>query len=358
MNITINSQTLAAELRAVNKVSPSNPAIAILGCVLIRAEGALATFYGTDGDVGLLTGCQATVASPGAIAVPLPRLLAMVERFADGDVTMALVKAGTLKVSCGRFASNLQILASDDFPHVPEVEGEAIELTGEALVGLAARVRYVVNPSSAKHVMRGVLFTAKAGTVVAVATDSKRLALAGVTTTDMRDLSTILPMKALDVACDHAHGEHVTLTVGPRNLFFACGARLVVSRALEGQFPNYDRVIPRENTAVVTFNRVDVRMAMERVTQLTEDNKVVKVEVSEGSMLMTSAASGIGAAAEQVPVDYEGPNVSFSMNGGFVTDFLEAAEQPTVVLRIKDGITGLLFEDGPSHLGVIMPVRA
>ena len=303
MNLTINSQTLAAELRAVNKVSPSNPAITILGCVLIRAEGSLATFYGTDLDVGLLTGCQATVTVPGAIAVPLPRLLAMVERFADGDVTMALVKAGTLKISCGRFASNLQVLPADDFPIVPEVEGKSVELSGEALLGLASRVTYALNTSSAKHVMRGVLFTAKAGTVVAVATDSRRLALAGVTTTDMREISVVLPAKTLAVACSCAKGEQVTVTLGERALFFACGQRLVVSRALEGQFPNYDRIIPRENTSVVTFNRVDVRMAMERVTQLTEDNKVVKVEVSEGSMLMTSAASGIGAAAEQVPVD-------------------------------------------------------
>lgn len=349
MNVVINSQTLATELRLLNRVVPSKPAIQILSHALLTADDQL-RLYATDLEVGLSSSCPAQINMPGSVAVPVAKLLALVEQFPDADVTIALDKK-QVAVSCGAFNSRLQALPADDFPQPPDVEGASCRLDGAALRQLIARTRYAINATATKFVMQGALLTLQGAVAAMVATDGKRLSLATASRSGP-DMRVIIPIKTLGMI----DGDEIEMTVGGRHLFFASGGRLLTSRMLDGNFPAYERIIPRDNTSVVTVDRGALTAALRRICVVSEGDKVY-IEIEPGRMLLTTSSAEVGSADEEVPSQYGGAALKVCINGGYVLDFLDASSAETITLAFKDANSAVLLTDGEAHVGVVMLIR-
>jgi DNA polymerase-3 subunit beta len=198
LQITVNSQALASELRLVNKVVPPKPAIAILSHVLITAEDDVVKFYATDIEIGLLTECPAKVADKGMIVLPCAKLLAMVEQFPDADVSIS-TEANKVIIRCEAFTSRIQSLSALDFPQMPSVDGTAFPLDGAAFIKVIGRTRYAISGVSSKYVLQGALLTMTEAGAALVATDSKRLALATMERESDTNYEVIFPAKTLDL---------------------------------------------------------------------------------------------------------------------------------------------------------------
>lgn len=353
MNVTVNSQVLATELRALNKVVPTKPAIAILSYALLRADDKL-HLYATDLEVGLNTECAAHVDVPGTIVLPVAKFLAMVEQFPDADVTLT-ADGDKVLVRCNAFRSKLQALPKEGFPVQPTVEGEACTLDALALRALIGKTRYAISATAAKYVLQGALLTLAGPMGTMVTTDSKRLAIAmmGRTGADQR---IVVPMKTLDLLASQSDVGDVTLTVGPRHLFFASAGRLLISRAIDGQFPKYDSIVPRDNDKLIVADRSALAAALRRVILAAEESQAVYFDITPGQLLLSSSSAEVGSADEVVPVD-TAITLKICINGSYVHDFLSVALDQTVAFKLKDEKSAMLMSDGNDHVGVVMLMR-
>ncbi len=355
MHITVNSQRLATELRLLNKIVPTKPAIAILSHVLLTANDAL-RFYATDLEIGLTTSCHATIDAPGSVALPVARLLQLVEQFPDNDVRIAL-ESGKVVVTCGVFTSRLQTMPIADFPIAPDVQGVSSTFDAAVVRRLITQTRYAVPTSSSKYILQGALLVMKDQSVAMVATDSKRLALATAHAEAGSDQRLIIPAKTLDILAGQNDDGPLELTVGDKHLFFTTNGRIVTSRTIDGEFPAYARIIPRDNEHVLTVDRNALTAMLRRVLVVAEDNRAIYMTISPDVLELSSVSMLIGSAQEAMPVEYNGPPLKVCVNGEYVRDFLDVASQSTITIALKDANSAMLLTDSDDHLAVIMLMR-
>lgn len=360
MNVTVNSQTLAAELRLLNKIAPSKPSIAILSHALFQADDRL-HMYATDLELSLGTDCAAQVDEVGEVALPIGNLLAMVEQFPDADVNVAADRTQVV-VRCGGFKSRLQALPTDDFPEMPQPDGEAITLDAKSFGYLIARTRHAVSATTTKHVLKGALLTlaeangSGSGIAAMVATDSKQLALA-TSAYSGPALSVVIPVKTLDVLVGQLDDGQVEVTLGKRHSFYAVGGRLLASRMLEGAFPKYERIIPKQNDKLIVVERQAFASALRRVKLAAGETAAVYMKMADGTMELSSSSAEVGSADESVRIAYDGPPLKICINGGFVLDFLNASSKQQVTMALKDQKSAALLTDGDDYITVIMLMR-
>ncbi len=357
MNVVVNSQLLATELRLLNKVVPQKPAIAILSHALFEADAEGFHLYATDMEVGLSTHCDGHVAEVGKVALPVAKFLALIEQFPDDDVTIA-TDGKNASVACGAFRSRLQAMPTTDFPQPPVVEGTSCVIGAAALGQMIDRTRYAVNATASMATMKGALLTLVGEVAAMVTTDSKRLAM----TTFSRvgpDVKVIVPVKTLDAIAGQLTGGDVELTLGRRHLFLTFGGRTYASRTIDGQYPAYERIVPMANDKVVVVDRLALIGALKRIILVSEENRATYFDILDtaNAIELTSQSAEVGSAAEVVAARYDGERLKICVNGQYVLDFLNAASGQTIELKLKDAKGAMLLMDGVDHLSVVMLMR-
>lgn len=348
MNITVNSQLLAAELRLLNKITPSKPTLPVMAYVRFHADERL-HLEATDLEVGLQTSCPAAVHTTGTVILPAKKLFDLVDQFPDLDVTIE-EKNKQVVVSSGSFRSRLQTLPVEEFHPLPYGEGEPSTVYG--LSTLINRTQFAIAEKSSKYVLDGALLSLD-GVAAMVATDSKRLSVATAPYSGP-PLQEIIPSKTLDILREF-EGPIACLSTD-HHLFFTAGLRTLVSRKLDGQFPGYDRIIPKGHTSRFTVGRSRLAAALRRVGVVSETNFASVFQCEGSTLTVTSQSAEVGDAIEQMPISYEGPTLRVCVNWRFVLDFLEAAQGESVTVELTDDKLPMLLTDG-DFLNVVMLMR-
>lgn len=351
MHITVNSQILAQELRAVNRVTPAKPAIPILTHVLIRAADQKAIFWSTDLEVGLSTECASTVTVPGAVALPAKRLLDMVEQFTNADVHI-VQDTTSIQIQCGGYKSRLQAMPTADFPVEPVVEGAVSVFSADALHAVIGQTKYAISDKSTKYVLDGALLSLTPTGAYMVTTDGKRLAVATMAYAGVK-WEGVLPSKTLDALTSFGEGD-IEFSCGPRHTFFRCADQRLTSRMLDGKFPAWNSMVPKSMPYKMVLARDVFTAALRRVGIVSDQGAAVTFTLSATELVMTSQSAEIGDAAETVPTRYDGPSMTCTINNTYVLDFLNAAKGDEIVVAIRDAVSPLLVSDGNTFLNVIL----
>lgn len=370
MNITLQTAALDTELSLLSKVVHTKPTIPVLSNVLFSATDSL-TLQATDLELGLISKVEASITEPGRITLPVKKLQELIKQF-SGDVN--ITTDGThVKVSSGAFKSRLQALAANDFPQLPTVEGDSAVLSAYAFRQLIDKVSYAINPEEKRFQMGGSLLSLN-GAMVMVATDGKRLSSALSAYEGPALSNTILPKKTLDVLAASTYVGDIEFSKGERHLFFQMGPRLLISRMLDGEFPNYDRIIPRLPDTIgpagekirgtigygkayeIVADRTAFASALRRVGLVSEKNQACYIEMSAGKLALSAQSAEIGSADEELPATYSGEPLKICCSWRYVLDFLEAATSPTVTMEAKNELQPLLFTD-ENLVGVVMVMR-
>jgi DNA polymerase-3 subunit beta len=356
VHLTINSQILASELRLLNRVAPIKSGVTILSHILVRADEKM-TCYATDLEIGLHTTVPAQIHAPGIVTLPAERWLAMVEQFPNADVTITVEGKHAATMRCGAFTSKLQTLPADDFPPPPPIDGTSHLLDATDLRRIIDSTRYAIAEKDGRYYLQGTLLTLTGPMGAMVATDGKQLALATMVR-EGTDARVILPGKTVEILSLQTDLRDITMTIGTRHLFFAASNRVIISRMVEGEYPNYDRIIPRTNTIKAVVDRFALSAALRRVGLAAGDTHATTFSFSaEG--LDLSASSQVGHADERVAINsYEGEPVTLWTNWKFVLNALDVSLAPTVTCMIKDARSPLLLLDGEQHVTVILPIAA
>ena len=263
----------------------------------------------------------------------------------------------------------MQTLPREDFPTLPESGGApSATLPRAALKEMVAKTQFAITGEDTRYFLNGALFVLRPETMSLVATDGHRLALVTVArdgkSKDADEVRAILPKKTLgELARLLQEGdEDIRYERGENHLFFDVGGRLLISRMIDGQFPAYERVIPKGNDKHVEFERDRLTNAVKRVALLSnERSRAVKIQIDKGKVDVTSSSPDLGEAKETLPVEYAGAPMQICFNAQYVLDFLSAVSTDAVSLDLKDEVSQAVMRpvgaDGSEYTYVIMPMR-
>ena len=368
MELVARKADLVRELQFFQQIVERKNTIPILANVLLEGSGNEVTLLATDLEVALRSRCEAAVNKAGSVTLPAKKLYEVVRALPEGDVNIETDKGGnSVKVSGGQFSSKMPTLPREDFPSLPEAGGGVkATIDGKSLAQMVSKTQFAITGEDTRFYLNGAQFVLRPDDMTFVATDGHRLALMNVKHNGAKgdEIKAILPRKTLaELGRLLAEGNNnVNYERGENHLFFEIGPRLLISRMIDGQFPAYERVVPKGNDKHVEFERDRLTQAVRRVSILSnERSRAVKMMLDKGKVEVTSSSPEFGEAREPIPVDYSGPALTICFNAQYVLDFLGVVETDVVALELKDEVSQAVMKpvgaDGYDYTYVIMPMR-
>jgi DNA polymerase-3 subunit beta len=371
MELVVRKSDLLRELQLFQGIVERKNTIPILANVLLEANGAEVRMLATDLEVGLRSKCTATVSKGGSLTLPAKKLYEIIKALPETDVRIEEDKGG-VKVAADRFDSRMQTLPREDFPTLPDAPGTiSTTLPREAVRRMIEKTQFAITGEDTRYFLNGALFILRADSMALVSTDGHRLAYIGVSREKAKGAKAddenrvILPRKTLlelgRLLAEGGEGD-VRYERGENHLFFGVGDRLLISRMIDGQFPAFERVIPKNNDKHVDFDRDRLTSAVKRVALLSnERSRAVKFQIDKGKVEIASSSPEFGEAKEVLMVDYAAAPVTICFNAQYVLDFLSVVETESVSLDFKDEMSQAVLKplgaEGYDYTYVIMPMR-
>ena len=381
MELNIRQTELLKELQLLQGIVERKNTIPILANVLIEAEdgGSEVRLAATDLEVGLRSRCAATVVEGGSVTLPARKLYEIVRALPDTEIRIAEPSSGTVNVTAERFNSRIQTLPREDFPSMPDAAGAATaHLAAGRLSEMIVRTQFAITGEDTRFFLNGALFLLSSSSMSLVATDGHRLALASAASKREKNgaesgaggdegdpARVILPRKTLSELArllGEDDTEEVGYEQGENHLFFDVGARQLISRTIDAQFPAHERVLPKGNDKRIEFDRDRLVGTLKRVALLSnERSRAVKFQIEAGGVEISSSSPDVGEASEVLAVDYEGPRTEICFNAQYVLDFLGVVDSDSVGLEFKDEVSQAVLlpssTEGCDYTYVIMPMR-
>ncbi|MEZ5275010.1 MAG: DNA polymerase III subunit beta [Opitutaceae bacterium] len=372
MKFKINRDHFSNGLAQVLNVVGSKATMPILSNVLIEADDEYLSLTTTNLDLGIRCRIKATITESGAITLPVRRLATIVRELPSLDVEMETSANQQAKITSGASSFRIMGMARDEFPPLPEFSNERLfELGQDNLAGMLKSVSYAQSTDETRYILNGVYFRFEEGKLTLVATDGRRLALTSEELEIAADQggSLILPAKTvaelvrllgkgdrLKVAFDERRVAFQVETADETNGFI--GDILLVSKVVEGNYPNYQQVIPKETHQRIKVERELFLQSVHRAALVTsEKSNSVKIKLSNNLLEILASSPDFGEAHEKLVVNYDGPDLQVAFNPQFVMDPLRALSRDEVAFEVKDEVSPGVFKTSDSFLCVIMPVR-
>jgi DNA polymerase-3 subunit beta len=306
---------------------------------------------------------------PGTITLPAKRLFEIVRALPDKEIRFKRGDANWVTVACGASRFRIAGLPQEDFPALPQPKGPSTRIPAEVLSKLISRTIFAISTEDSKYTLSGALLVLKPGSVTMVATDGHRLAhveKAEAMEDVSEEIKVLVPKKAMGelvrIIAESADAGTIGFSRDDNHLFFDLGSRLLISRMLTGQFPNYEAVLPRNNHCVFTINRDEITAAIRRVAILSDERShTVKLALGGGTLEITASHSDLGEAHETIEVDYQKEDLQVGFNYQYLLDFLTTADEPDVSFEFKDSESAAQLRAQPSDICnyryVVMPMR-
>jgi DNA polymerase-3 subunit beta len=378
MKLTIERAELLKALGHVQSVVERRNTIPILSNVLLSARAGALSFSATDLDMEMVDEASAHVESPGQITAPAHTLYEIVRKFPEG-AEVVLHMAGDdprLQVQAGRSRFYLPVLPAGDFP-VMSSEGLSARMTADTsdLIRLIDKTRFAISTEETRYYLTGIYLhtVVEDGrpTLRAVATDGRRLALADMPAPEGASATpgVIVPRKTIQEArrlLEDA-GETVDLLISAQKVRFEFGRAILTSKVIDGSFPDYTRVIPRENNRVLSADNALFASAVDRVSTISsEKSRSVKLSVEGGRVVLTVRNMETGQAVEELEVDYDGDPFEIGFNARYLLDVTDQIGGETAEFRFTDRSASATMLDAVLVLDptdarvqyVLMPLRA
>jgi DNA polymerase-3 subunit beta len=373
MEFTIEKSDLLKELNLVQGVVEKKNTIPILSNLLVESDGAdRITILGTDLDVSLRTHAAAKVTDEGAMVVSARKLFDIVRSLPDAPIHFRHESNDWVQIECERSKFRVVGQAREHFPAVPEWSEAEYRIPSDVLRTLINRTIFAITQEESRYTLNGALFRLLGPDVRMVATDGHRLAYierSGLETgtngngKGSEEVKALIPKKTLAELLRLAaeHDDLVEFAKDENHLFFRFGERVLVSRMLSGQFPNYELVMPKDNDQAVRVEGGLFQSAIRRVALMADERShAIKFLFNAERLDITSQSSEVGEAKESLQTDYAGPDVSIGFNAQYLSDFLNVAGDGTVSFEFKDGQSQAQLRpegDDYDYRYVVMPMR-
>jgi DNA polymerase III subunit beta len=371
MEISVSKAELLKELTATQGVVERKTTIPILSNFLFEAGDGKLTITATDLDLSLRTSCDAKVKKEGSCTIPARKLYDYVKLLSEGDISIKLMENHWVQIRSGRSNTRMVGMARANFPAVPSFpEKIAVKLPATVLRTLIAKTIFAISTEESRYTLNGALLVIKAESLTMVATDGHRLAHIENTASKFDGVSgemkTLIPKKAmaeLNTLLNSSDVEAVEFAKDDSQLYFRIGHRVLTSRQLTGQFPNYEAVLPRDNNKSVTVRCEDLTGAIQRVAQFADERSgAIRVKLEKGELKISSSSTDSGESEDSLEVKYDGDPMTVGFNSAYLIDFLKVTNTGNVRLEFKDAQSaGQLRPDDTGddykYRYIVMPMR-
>jgi DNA polymerase III subunit beta len=372
MKFKINRDHFANGLAQVLNVVGSKATMPILSNVLIEAEKDQISLTTTNLDLGIRCKIKAEVKETGAVTLPVKRLAGIVRELPNIDVTLDATPAHQVKLTSGGSTFRIMGIGKEEFPPLPEFgEEKAYSLEQAELVTMLKSVAYAQSTDETRYILNGVYFNFKDGKLTLVATDGRRLALIAkeMDVPDVTSGAIILPAKTVgELTRLLDKGEKVKINFNERRAAFQIATDkdtsglidhvYLYSKVVEGNYPNYHQVIPKETHQRIKLERELFLQCVHRAALVcSEKANSVKIKLSSNLLELTAQSPDFGEAHESMAIGYSGPDLQVAFNPVFLMDPLRALAKDEVFFEVKDEVSPGVFKTLESFVCVIMPVR-
>jgi DNA polymerase III subunit beta len=368
MEFTATRSDLVRELSLSQGVVEKRTTIPILSNVLLEASADRITLTATDLELGIRCSCPAKVKKEGVGTVPARKLLDYVRLLPEGEVSMKFLENHWVSITCGRSRTRIAGMSRESFPELPELPEAIAEIPVKALSAMIARTVFAISSEESRFTLNGALLLIRPDGLSMVATDGHRLAFVNTLSAveGSKPFRALIPRKALMELVrlsDEAEAEARAVVASDDNhLFFQFGNRLLITRKLTGNFPDYERVLPKDHALVARLQRDEIRAAIERVAQFADErSRAIRVQFTPAEVRVFSSSVETGDSEESVGVDYQGPDLEIGFNAQYLLDFLRVIPNEQMAFELKDSKSaGEMRPEGggpDQYRYVVMPMR-
>ncbi len=375
MKFKINKEHFSIGLKQVSNVVSSKPQMPVLNNVLIKAENGKVLLTTTNLDLGIRCSITADVEEEGDITLPVKRLEKIVASTPEKEITIESSDGQTARIRSGRYeAPRFNGLKSEDFPPLPSfVDQHTFEFSALELSSMLRSVSYAQSNDENRYILNSVYFNFDAGKLTLVATDGRRLALISrdVPMSDGDEGSIILPAKTVaELEKLLPQGKSVRISFNERQVAFdiaiaddseskgLAGSIYLVSKIVEGSYPNYKQVIPKETDRRIKIERELMSETVQRVSIITnEKQNSVKLKIGENSLEISAQSVEFGESREVIDVEYSGPEVQIGFNPEFLLSPLRNLTKDEIFFEFKDEMSPGVFKTLDNFICVVMPLR-
>lgn len=365
MRLTISREKLQEALTAVAAAVPTKTTLPVLGNLLLETTEKGLRLSGTDLDIGVSTEVLADVESPGAITVPAKKLSEIVRELPPAPVKLSAAGEQRITLECGRSRFKLLGLPRDEFPAFPSVDfNKSWRVRSGDLQKLISHTAFAVSTEESRPILNGVLWEVREKETRMVATNGHRLAkmetpYAGLLTGDF-----IIPPKALEqVRRLFPSDEELEVARGENHLAFRSPFTSVFTRLIEGPYPNYDQVIPRDNNRMAIIDKTALQSALKRMAVVASDQTHrVKLSFNSALLKFSVATPDLGEGQDELPIRYDGDPIDIGFNGMYLLEILRYMPTEEIRFTFKEPERAATLEpeswsEPGKYLCLVMPLR-
>jgi DNA polymerase-3 subunit beta len=374
MQVTVEREVLLMALHRVQGIVEKRNTMPSLANVLLEAKKEGLDITATDLELGMRGLYKATVGETGSVTFPARKLYEILKEIKDQEIAMTVTGDCLVTITTGRGEFKVAGLPSKDFPPLPAIEREGlIPLPGTGLLQLIRKTLFAVGDNDTRYVLNGLLVvvTNDRGTpmIRLVGTDGHRLAMAeqkleaeNKGSADAQEEKVIVPKKAASEIRRLLEEDEDEPMIGftKNMLIFRKSGLVLTSRLMEGNYPNYQQVIPKAGNKQIEVNRDDLEGALRRVSVLSQNKTyAVKLTFSKKAIMLFSSHPDMGEANEEIPASFDGEEFSAGFNARYLLDVLSVLESETVVLNMEASLSPCLIREKGNALfqAVVMPVK-
>jgi DNA polymerase-3 subunit beta len=371
MEISVSKFELLRELTATQGVVERKTTIPILSNFLFEAADDRLTITATDLDLSLRTSCAAKVKREGACTIPARKLYDYVKLLPDGDISIKLLENHWVNIRSGRSNTKMVGMARANFPGLPVFPTTGVvKIPAQTLRTMIGRTIFAISSEESRYTLNGGLMVLKPESITMVATDGHRLAhieKQGEKFDVSGENRTLVPKKAMSELyslLQNTESEAIEFAKDESTLFFRIGERLLTSRQLTGQFPNYEAVLPRDPGKAVIVHGGDLNTAIQRVAQFADErSRAIRMKLEKNELKISSSSTDAGESEDSIETAYTADPITIGFNSEYLLDFLKTANGGDVRLEFKDAQSAGQMrpedagDEGFKYRYVVMPMR-
>lgn len=365
MHIKVSRDDLLNGVGPIQAVVETKRSLPILSHLLLETSPPYFSVFGTDLDVGVRKRVPGQVLKEGSIALSARKLYEIVRELPATSVDLTVDAELTATITCGNSEFRVKGLSKDDFPLMREPKQGGIVLDRRLFRDMIRRTLFAVSTDQTRYTLNGILFRVTPEDIRMVATDGHRLAMINLDYDAIKDSSSIdaiIPRKAAAETLKLLREEpgEIEIEISENHLLLQTDDTLIDARLIEGQFPNYEQVIPTNATKEVTVNREAFLAGLRRTSTILGERALpTTMKLTPGKLLLSCVNLDLGEARERLDVEYQHEEMIVGFNARYILDFLGVLTTEEATIRLQDPLSPALFagKDDKRYTCVIMPMR-
>lgn len=362
MKLTVSKEKFLAGLQMVNGVVGSRTTLPILANALFQAEKGKVWLTATDLEVTVRCSLEAAVSKTGATTAPARRLLSIIRELPADEVNIEVDDKDAASITCGAAFFKVMGLSDEEFPPLPKFDsGFSYTLDKGVLKEMLQKTSYAASTDETRYILNGSLLSFRGDKLTVVATDGRRLALVEheVEFPKEAEVDLVVPTKAVnELLRSLGDSGTVKIQTTKNQVAFEAGDTLMISKLIDGTYPNFRQVIPSQSEERVTVERETLLTAIRRVALLTSDkSNSIRLTFAKNKLVVSVVTPDVGEAYESLPIKYTGKEIAVAFNPEFVMDPLKNLTSDEIFFEITDNLSPGVIKCDIPFVYVLMPIR-